>query len=236
MLTRTRSLALAALAALLAHDAGAQSLSTFGGAELAGLGEGSAILGVGLSTGRNGITPIAGLNVQTYKYRSGTELRQNSAIVPSIGLQYKGNTGNVQATVGYNFTNRDVGGTVPIFGAIGGGDRSTVLGAQANYWGGIYEHQAIVSYNINGQYTWSRFRAAARPVATTPLYLGGQLGWQGTPKFDGVYRTQVGPTINYHFTPNFHLGGSAGALFRNGNRPTTGYLGVEFLVLTPLGG
>jgi hypothetical protein len=235
MLTRNRSIAIAAFAVLLAHDAGAQSLSTYGGAELAGLGEGSAILGVGLSTGRNGITPVAGLNVQTYKYRSGDKLIQNSAIVPSIGLQYKGNTGNVQATVGYNFTNRNVNGTVPIFGAVGGGDRSTVLGAQANYWGGIYEHQAIVSYNVNGEYTWSRFRAAARPAAATPLYLGGQLGWQGTRKFGGVYRTQVGPTVNYHFSPNFHLGGSTGALFRSNDMPTTGYLGVEFLVLTPLG-
>lgn len=237
MKTSIRCLSLAVASTLLAHAASAQSLSIYGAAEAAGLGESSAILGASVGTGRQGWNPIAGINFQTYTFRlSPTSTATNTAVVPSVGLEYRTHVGSVQGTVGYNFTNRDsklANLNVPVVGGTGGGENSPVVGLQGNYWGGIYEHQAIISYSTKSEYTWSRFRLGARPMATTPLYLGAQAVLQGTNKFGGVHRYQVGPTINYHFSPNFHLGGSTGLTIHSDDTKT-GYASVEFVILPRL--
>lgn len=106
---------LVAAAGLLAASstARAQSLATFGSAEIAGFGEGSALLGTSISSGRQGISPVASVVAQTYRYRSGVSTHAQAwSISPSLGLQYNMPGGSVQGALGYTFVNTDVPGTV----------------------------------------------------------------------------------------------------------------------------
>jgi hypothetical protein len=241
MQSRTRRLALAAgLAVIAAQAAGAQNLAVYGGAEAAGFGEGSGILGASLTPGNLGWNWLVGANVQTYRFRNGYELNgdvhhdQRVAFAPSVGLQYRMPDGSVEGTVGYNFTSGDVTSNNNV-GAPGGGQNSPTVGGQANYWGGIFEHGFIVSYATKPRYVWSRARLAARPVPTKPLYLGGEFIAQGGSAYG--YRYQAGPTLNVHVTPNFHAGIDGGVRWNSypnggGNGPTSGYVGISFLALS----
>jgi hypothetical protein len=229
---RIASLA-AALSLAAAPAASAQALATFGSAELAGFGEGSALIGASLSTGRRGLGPVANLVAQTYRYRSGLNSHtQAYAISPSIGLQNAMATGSVQAMVGYTFVDTEFGGIVA--GNETGG-RSGVFGSvQGNYWGnGENTAQFIGSYNFKSEYYWTRGRAAHRLAPSAhPVYVGGELVLQGSQDFTpSIFRYQVGPTIEYRVTPDFRVGASAG--FRGGNNsaPGSGYARIEFLKL-----
>lgn len=246
MHSRIRRLAVAAgLATLLAPAAGAQNLAVYGAAEAAGFGEGSAILGATLTPGMLGWNWLIGANVQTYRFRGAVpradgsqHFDQRVAFNPNVGVQYRAASGSVSATVGYNFTSGDVAANTQV-GAPGGGQNSPVVGAQANYWGGIFEHSGIVSYATEPRYIWSRLRLAARPMPMTPVYLGGELVAQGGSDYG--YRIQAGPTLNVHVTPNFHAGVNGGVrwnTFANGGGtgPKSGYVGVSFLALRAFSG
>jgi hypothetical protein len=242
MKTPIRVLSLIVAAAVfLTRAAGAQSVAIYGGAEAAGLGEHNAILGASLSSGLLGWHPIVGANVQQYTYRSGTAKVSKWAFVPSAGLQYRTHEGAVQGTVGYAFV---TGGDAPTqlgIGSTTGSSSGLVLGLQGNYWANNQEHQAIVSYNTRAEYLWSRARLAHRINAgsprSVPIYLGGEVVYQGGRiKSLGTsqHRIQFGPTINFHFTPDFHLGGSAGYRTDDQQHIGTGYVRVEFVKLLSL--
>ena len=225
----------AALAAVVSLPVGAQSLATYGSAEVAGYGEGSLFLGstLGLPGGR-GLSPFVAGYVQTYRYflRSSNTHATATAFAPSVGLSYGTPTGAVSGSLGYNFTNTDVA-NVPIIGLQGGNTGSLFSTFQANYWGdGNKAVQGIVSYAYRSQYLWSRARAAHR-LGRTPFFGGGELVYQGSSKIN-QHRYQVGPTIEYRFTPAFRLGGAAG--YKGGdNYPGSGYAQINFLVLSNLG-
>jgi hypothetical protein len=240
MPSRTRLLALAvAITAAGAHAAGAQNLAVYGAAEAAGFGEGSAILGAALTPGYLGLNWVLGANVQTYRFRTTTTTgapihEQRVAFTPSVGLQFRVPDGMVQGTVGYNFTSGDVGNN-NIVGVPGGGANSPVLAAQANYWGGIYEHEGIIAYTTKNKYLWSRARLGVRPLPMTPVYVGGEFIYQGTAAFG--HRYQVGPTVNFHVTPNFHVGVDGGLRWNSvagttADQPKSGYFGVYFVALS----
>jgi hypothetical protein len=238
---RTCLLALAvAITAAGAHAAGAQNLAVYGAAEAAGLGESSAILGASLTPGHLGLNWVLGASVQTYRFRitpstaPAQQFEQRVAFTPSVGLQFRVPDGMVQGTVGYNFTSGDVGNN-NIAGVPGGGANSPVLAAQANYWGGIFEHEGIVAYTTENKYLWSRARLAVRPLPLTPVYVGGEFIYQGTADFG--HRYQAGPTINFHVTPNFHVGVDGGVRWNSAggttaNQPKSGYVGVYFVALS----
>lgn len=254
MQSRTRRLALAAgFAALIAPSVSAQNLAVYGAAEAAGFGESSAILGATLTPGNLGFNWLVGANVQTYRFRNGFEANgdvhrdQRVAFNPQVGVQYRGTTGSVEATVGYNFVSGDVGSTNNV-GAPGGGENSPTVGAAANYWGGIFEHGFIVSYATKPEYIWSRARLAVRPAPMVPVYLGGEFVAQGGSRYG--YRYQAGPTLNVHVTPNFHAGINGGVRWNSyptttftgpggivttaggGTGPKSGYVGISFLALS----
>jgi hypothetical protein len=110
-----------------------------------------------------------------------------------------------------------------------------VLAAQGNYWGGIFEHEGIIAYTTKNKYLWSRIRLAARPMPLTPVYLGGEFIYQGTADFG--HRYQAGPTINFHVTPNLHIGVDGGVRWNSvagstANLPKSGYVGVYFVALS----
>ena len=236
----------AALSLGFAASLNAQSLATFGSAELAGFGEGSALLGTSLSTGRLGLGPMATLVGQTYRYQNGLNSHgQAYAISPAVGLQYTMPTGAVSAGVGYTFVSTQFDGVIT--GAELGGRSGTFVTAQGNYWGnGENSAQLLGSYGFKSEYYWSRARAAHRlSPSATPVYVGGEFVLQGAPNGyanaagvrtgNAVTRYEVGPTIEYRATPEFRVGGSAG--FRGGNNsaPSSGYARIEFLLLTKLG-
>ena len=248
MITSTRITSLAAALSLgLATSLGAQSLATFGSAGVAGFGEGSALLGTSLSTGRQGWGPIASLVAQTYRYQNGgTTHAQAYAISPSLGLQYTMPTGAVSASGGYTFVNTQFERVVT--GGELGGTNGAFVTLQGNYWGsGENSAQLIGNYGFKSEYYWSRARAAHRLApSATPIYVGGEFVLQGTQRGyltglgttrgPSVMRYEFGPTIEYRATPQFRVGASGG--YRGGNRSTigSGYARIEFLLLTKLSG
>jgi hypothetical protein len=229
----------AGVVALAAPSAQAQNLAVYGAAEAAGLGESSAILGASLTPGTLGLTWLVGANVQTYRFISNSAsipmtYDQRVAFTPSVGLQFKTPVGAVQGTVGYNFTSGSVASSTGV-GVPGGGQNSPVIGAQANYWGDPFEHEAIVSYATKGSYLWSRLRLGVRPLPLTPVYIGGEFVYQGAS--DLGHRLQAGPTINFHVTPNFHFGVNGGVRWNDAAPggtalPKSGYVGVSFVALS----
>ena len=245
--TRSTSLAIG-LAVVLASSAGAQALATFGSAEVAGFGEGSALLGTSLSTGYQGLGPIAGLVGQTYRYRDTQASHvQAYAISPSVGLQYTMPTGAVSASVGYSFVSTQFDQVVS--GGQLGGTSGVFVSGQGNYWGnGENSAQVIGSYGFKSEYYWSRVRAAHRLAPSAqPIYLGGEFVLQGTQQGYVVNRTtglrgssetryEVGPTIEYRISPEFRVGASGGLRGGNNSTPQSGYARVEFLLLTKLAG
>ena len=245
-ITRFTSLAVS-LAVVLASSAGAQALATFGSAEVAGFGEGSALLGTSLSTGHQGLGPIAGLVGQTYRYRdASTSHAQAYAISPSVGLQYTMPTGAVSASVGYSFVSTQFDQVVS--GGQLGGTSGVFVSGQGNYWGnGENSAQVIGSYGFKSEYYWSRIRAAHRLAPSTqPIYLGGEFVLQGTQqgyvsrntglRGSSETRYEVGPTIEYRISPEFRVGASGGLRGGNNSTAQSGYARVEFLLLTRLAG
>ena len=234
--TRILSLA-AAFSVGLASSAGAQSIATFGSAEVAGFGEGSALIGSSISAGRLGWGPVASLVAQTYRYRNGlTSHAQAFALSPSLGLVHTTEVGAVQAGLGYTFVSTEFQG-VQVGNEIGGRN-GVFASAMGNYWGtGENTAQWLGSYGFASEYFWTRGRAAHRLAPTEhPVYVGGELVFQGTQKAPTAMRYQFGPTIEYRVSPAFRVGASGGYRGGNKNAIGTGYARVEFLLLTKLSG
>lgn len=248
MKSTTRPLFALGISFALASSAGAQALATFGSATLAGFGEGSALLGTSLSTGRQGLGPLAGLVGQTYRYRDTQNTHaQAYAISPSVGLQYTMPTGAVSSSIGYSFVSTDFDRVVS-GGELGGSSGAFVSG-QGNYWGtGENSAQVIGSYGLKSQYYWSRVRAAHRLApAAQPVYVGGEFVLQGTQRGyinnqltrtrgPSETRFEVGPTIEYRISPEFRVGAAAGLRGGNNSTAQSGYARIEFLLLTKLAG
>ena len=236
MSIRTKGLTIAEmLASVLSRPASAQALATYGSAEAAGFGEGSLFLGATLGLpGGQGLSPFVAGYVQTYRYylRASRTHANATAFAPSVGLSYGTPTGAVSGSIGYNFTNTKLD-SAAFIGLQGGNTGSLFSTFQANYWGdGNKAVQGIVSYAYRSEYLWSRLRAAHR-LGTTPFFGGGEFVYQGSSKIN-QHRYQVGPTIEYRFTPAFRLGGAAG--YKGGdNYPGSGYAQINFLVLSNLG-
>ena len=154
--------------------------------------------------------------------------------------------GAVSASLGYSFVNTEFDRVVS--GGELGGTNGTSLSLQGNYWGnGENSMQAIGSYGFQSEYYWTRLRAAHRLApSANPIYLGGEIVVQGNQKGYRVgtaglrtasqMRYEVGPTLEYRVSPEFRVGGSAGYRGGNNSTPGSGYVRVEFLVLTKLGG
>lgn len=244
---RITTLLAAALSLGHAFTLSAQSLATFGSVEVAGFGEGSALLGTSLSTGRQGWGPLASLVAQTYRYRNGvTSYGQAYALSPSLGLQHSTSEGAVSGSLGYTFVNTEFSGVVS--GNELGGTNGAFVTLQGNYWGtGENSAQVIGNYGFKSEYYWTRFRAAHRLApSATPVYLGAEAVLQGTQKGypigTGTLRTpsqmryEFGPTIEYRVSPEFRVGASGGYRGGNNNTPGSGYARIEFLALTKLSG
>lgn len=205
-------LALAMVAALGAAPAAAQWGTTWVGvAETSGDDVTLLLAGVSLSPAGLGLKPIVGL--QTYWLD--TEGGSTWSVAPSAGLVARGETGALQARVGYSFQEDD-DEVIPQFGADESGISTT---AQADYWdGGAFGLQGIASFNWGSEYLWSRARGTVRVAELDfggGIHVGPEFVYQGEmgeetlgdPHYSAI---QIGPIIQWNSGDNLIAGFGAG--------------------------
>jgi hypothetical protein len=226
-LTRRTVLASAALALImLSSNAGAQAI--YGAAEFDDDEFAMLFLGGSISSSGLGWKPYVAVSAFSLRFPSGTGTLNRNVVAPFIGLVNRTNVGSVGFGVGYAFADEDVGG--PLLVAESG---DGVVGTfQWNHWGaGDHALQFLGSYNFGTEFLWTRGRAS-RPLATeSPLWVGGEaaLFGGGDPS---AWLGQFGPTIEWRFSPQFRLGGSAGLKFGLSNGGgSSAYGRLEFLWL-----
>jgi hypothetical protein len=223
----------AALMAMVAaaSPARAQDLTVYGTASADGYHTDLGLVGATVRPARSGWAPIASLQVYGVRYESGLDQHSTVwAVVPGIGVGYRGTTGGAEAKVGYSFQS-DEG--VPFIEGVGG--RSGVVGSlQGNYWGGPVELQGITSYAFRPEYSWNQGQASvpvwhgAASGATAPsLSLGGQVVYEGKLGGSNTYHSwSAGPLLKYNTGHQSSVSLSAGVKSRSTLDDHTWYASV----------
>jgi len=209
-----------AMAAMLLVSAAAapgigQELTAYGVGALDGDETNILLLGATARPAGNGLLPVVGLQVHRLQYESAGLTDDESVTVygvtPSVGLQYRGTGGAVEARVGYSFQDADEDAAVPIIEGEGGQSGFVTL-LQANAWATRPELQGVVSYNWESEFVWSQAQAVL-PVANLDpgnLGVGAELIYQ-TQTGDGDYSAwQYGPVIRFSNGRNFNVTLGAG--------------------------
>ncbi|HEY6088688.1 MAG TPA: hypothetical protein VD771_02755, partial [Gemmatimonadaceae bacterium] len=160
--------------------------------------------------------------------------RTLSAVSPTIGLAYAGRNSGVSFGVGYAFVNKNDPGA-PGSEAGGSSGVTASFGAYNNGTGRRAMHtQFLSNYNFCSQYLWARARGSVplgysiEHPARIGLELVGQGGGKGTSKSNAF---QVGPTLEYAWTPNFRTTGVVGYKSVGGpnvSRESAAYFKLEF--------
>jgi hypothetical protein len=171
------------------------------------------LLGMYVGMGGLGWSPFFNVNGYLLDYKVGNTKQNLSAISPSVGLAYAGRTTGVSFGVGYAWVHNPV---ITVPGAEGG----TSNGVTANF--GAYDNgsgrrplhtQLLSNYNFGSRYLWARGRASV-PFGYSvvhPARIGLEVVGQGGGK-NGITSNsfQVGPTLEYAWTPNFRTTGVIG--------------------------
>jgi hypothetical protein len=199
------------------------------------------LLGLYVGMGGLGWSPYFNVNGYLLHYRpiQSIDVTQNlTAISPTIGLAYAGRNSGVSFGGGYTWVNHE-NAAAP--GAESGGKSGATasFGAYANGAGRrSMRTQLLANYNFGSHYAWARGRASV-PFgysARHPMRIGAELVGQGG-GLNGITTNsfQLGPTLEYGWTPNFRttlaggwksVGGS-GAQF-SGGRDNAAYVKLEF--------
>jgi len=199
-------LAVAAIAGLtvLGRPAAAQLHPSFyGSAEADTRNTQFYLLGMYVGMGGLGWSPFFNINGYLLEYPVNGVKRNLSAISPSVGLAYAGRTGGVSFGVGYAWVhNAVVTAVTASFGAYNNGSGSRPM-----------HTQLLSNYNFGSRYLWARGRASV-PLGYSvshPARIGLEVVGQGGGK-NGVTSNafQVGPTLEYAWTPNFRTTGVIG--------------------------
>ena len=220
--------------AVAAAPARAQDLTVYGTASADGYHTDLGLVGATVRPAGNGWAPIASLQVYGVRYENGLNDHNTVwAVVPGIGVGYRGATGGAEAKVGYSFQS-DQG--VPFIEGVGG--RSGVVGSlQGNYWGGPVELQGITSYAFKPQYSWNQAQASV-PVwhgsasgATAPsLSLGAQAVYEGKLGGSNTYHAwSLGPLAKYNTGHQSSVSLSAGVKSRSTVDDHTWYASVSLV-------
>jgi hypothetical protein len=226
---RTTPASIALALTLFASTANAQAI--FGAAEVDDEDVSLFLLGGSWSPGGLGWKPlvsVVGYNLRFPSGLGGTLTR--NVVTPSLGLINVLPDQSFSFSAGYAFSDDDT--DIPLLVAAPSGDG--VVGSFGwDYWGttGRRAAQVLAAYNFGQEFLWSRGRASVPLTATSPLWVGGEVALYGGGD-PSAYMAQFGPTIEYRFTPQFRLGGSAG--LKVGVSNVTGnavYGRVEFLWL-----
>jgi hypothetical protein len=210
MCFRKRVVLVAAFAALthtsLAH---AQGIAVFGSAEAAGDDVTLLLLGGAWSPGRVGWQPYASVIAYNLRFNPGPGLSASrNVLAPQLGLRYQTPVAATQIGGGYSFTDDTTTGAFNVAAESGEGP---FVAFQWNHWGtGIRALEAIASYGIDTKFLWSRFTGLQRLAQASPLYVGGEATLFGSGGDNDFWTTQVGPAIEWRFTPAFRLGLAAG--------------------------
>ncbi|HVX41900.1 MAG TPA: hypothetical protein VHB25_20230 [Gemmatimonadaceae bacterium] len=233
--------------AVLASVGGAARLSAqqfvgYGAAEAGGLGSSLYLLGVSASGAGLGWHPVASVEAYRLNFRSGPgTTTSNNVFSPSIGMKYQTATAATQGRIGYSWVSSsvDIPTTVSAFPIPAESKNGVFVVAQHDYWGtGEHTGQLIGSYNFANEFLWARGRAAKRMGApTSPVMLGGELGFLGGGNTAGVSKTWgffVGPMISLNTTKalKFDLSGGYRANTSTPNN-ASGYAELDFVYVFP---
>ncbi len=195
--------------------------------------------GVYVGVGGLGWSPYFNANGYALHYRVLPDVSNSdqtlSAFLPTIGLAYASRANGVSFGGGYAFVHNEDPGAP---GAEGGGTSGATasLGAYHNGRGPrAMRTQLLSNYNFDSRYVWARGRASV-PFGSSrihPARIGAEVVGQGGGK-NGVTSNiwQVGPTLEYTWSPGFRTTAAGGWKSVDGSRFTTrdnaAYLKLEF--------
>ena len=196
------------------------------------------LIGMYLGMGGLGWSPYFNINAYTLRYRNRPVAtspdRTLSAISPTIGMAYAARNGGVSFGVGYAWVHNPNPGAL---GAEGGGSNGMTasFGAYHNGTGRRSLHTQLLSnYNFGSHYLWVRGRGSV-PLgysARHPARIGLEVVGQGGGKNGNTSNSfQVGPTLEYAWTPSFRTTGVIGYKSVGGpnvSRESAAYFKLEF--------
>jgi hypothetical protein len=240
---RNAVIAAAAIAATFARTAPAQMSqlhpSFYGATELDTRSSQFYLLGMYVGVGGLGWSPYFNVNGYALHYRLDKDVpssaRTLSAVLPTLGLAYAARNGGVSFGAGYAWVHNEDSGAP---GAEGGGSNGVTasLGAYHSGRGPRALHTQLLSnYNFDSKYLWARGRASV-PFGRSRLHparIGAEAVGQSGGK-DGVKSNswQVGPTLEYAWTPQLRTTGAVGYKSVGGerfaSRENAAYLKLEF--------
>jgi hypothetical protein len=240
---RNAVLALAAFSVLMTIGRTAEAQmpvlhpSFYGSAEIDTRNTQFYLLGMYVGMGGLGWSPFFNINGYIDRYEVGpANTKQTlSAIAPTIGLAYAARTGGVSFGVGYAWVHNPS----PLAPGAESGNRNGVtasFGAYHNGTGRRAMHTQLLSnYNFGSRYLWARGRASV-PFGYSiahPVRIGLEVVGQGGGR-NGITTNsfQVGPTLEYAWTPKFRTTGVVGYKSVGGsslvNRESAAYFKLEF--------
>jgi hypothetical protein len=196
-----------ALVTLNVAPARAQAVAVFGAAEAAGDNQTLALLGAAWSPGHIGWQPYVSAIGYNLRFDNGPISITRNVFAPQAGLRYQNAVSAVQIGAGYSFASGDAG----VFN-VGAQTAEGAFGAfQWNHWGtGNRSLEAIASYGTKEEFFWSRFTGLQRLAPASPLFVGAEVGAYGSTKTNSFWTGQLGPAVEWRFTPTFRLGAAAG--------------------------
>jgi hypothetical protein len=197
------------------------------------------LLGMYVGMGGLGWSPYFNINGYALHYRlRGVTVNPDrwlSAVSPTVGMAYAARNGGVSLGVGYTWVHNQNPAAV---GAEGGGSNGVTasFGAYNNGSGRRAMHTQLLSnYNFGSRYLWARARGSV-PFGYSldhPARIGLEVVGQGGGK-NGITSNsfQVGPTLEYAWTPNFRTTGVVGYKSVGGtgftSRESAAYFKLEF--------
>ena len=197
------------------------------------------LLGMYVGVGGLGWSPYFNVNGYSLHYRLVPDVassdRTLNAVLPTLGIAYAGRRSGISFGAGYAFVSDEDPGAP---GAEGGGsDGATAsIGAYNNGSGRRSLHtQLLANYNFDSPYLWARGRASVpfgylgRQTSRIGAEVIGQTGGEGALKSNSF---QVGPTLEYTWTPSLRTTGVVGYKSVGGprfaSRESAAYFKVEF--------
>ncbi|MBA3891281.1 MAG: hypothetical protein H0X64_12205 [Gemmatimonadaceae bacterium] len=217
-----------ALATAGVTDLRAQQIVPYGAVEASGFGNGVALIGLGIGTGRAGWGPVANVSALAVRIRdaAGDGFRTETALSAAIGVRYASMTAATSILGGYTFVEEGVSGS-----QVGG--RGATATVQHDYWGtGERMAQLIGTYNFGAEYLWSRAKATQKLSPISPLSAGGELIVQGGGSgSNDSWVAQFGPVLQFFATERLRFDLSGGVALRNRDQPASGYARLEFVLI-----
>lgn len=197
------------------------------------------LLGMYVGVGGLGWSPYFNVNGYSLHYRLVPDVEDSdrtlTAVLPTLGIAYAGRRNGVSFGAGYAWVSDEDPGAP---GAEGGGSDGMTASFGAYHIGAgrrALHTQLLANYNFDSPYIWARGRASvplgrsSRHPARIGAELVGQAGGEGAAKSNSF---QVGPTLEYSWSPSLRTTGAAGYKTVGGARfessESAAYFKLEF--------